>query len=369
MKLAILGTRGIPNNHGGFEQFAEYFSLYMANKGHDISVFNSHTHPYQLKEWNGVKIIHKNDPEDKIGTAGQFIYDLNCIRHCRKEHFDIILQLGYTSSSIWSKLLPKNSIIITNMDGLEWKRSKYKKPVRKFLKIAESLAVKNSDYLVSDSIGIQNYIKKVYNKESKYIAYGADVFNMPDKSVVEQYNVEPYKYNMLIARLEPENNIETILDGVSLAKQKEIILVIGKHDTSKFGSHLKNKYQNQENIKFVGGVYNMNHLNNLRYYSKFYFHGHSVGGTNPSLLEAMASGALIVANDNIFNKSILKLNALYFKEPKNISNIIDDNSFFEKNKEAFKNNNIKEIKLNFNWNLINSQYENYLFSKLKGNNG
>ncbi|MFV0565533.1 MAG: DUF1972 domain-containing protein [Flavobacteriaceae bacterium] len=366
MKLAILGTRGIPNNHGGFEQFAEYFSLYMVNKGHDVSVFNTHTHPFQLKEWNGVKIIHKNDPEHKIGTAGQFIYDLNCIKHCRKEHFDIILQLGYTSSSIWSKLLPKKSLIITNMDGLEWKRSKYTKPIRKFLKIAEKLAIKSSDFLISDSIGIQNYITQTYGKDSEYIAYGADVFNCPDELFIKQYNVEPYRYNMLIARLEPENNIESILDGVSLAKTNETFLVIGKHNVSKYGSYLKKKYKAHEHIKFIGGIYNLNHLNNLRYYSRFYFHGHSVGGTNPSLLEAMASGALVVANDNIFNKSILQNNALYFKNSTDICDIINNGTYyFEKSKENFKNNNIEEIKQKFNWDLINFQYESFLMSKIK----
>lgn len=364
MKLVILGTRGVPNNHGGFEQFAEYFSLYMVSKGHDVSVFNSHTHPFQLENWKGVKIIHKNDPEDKIGTVGQFIYDLNCINHCRKVHFDIILQLGYTSSSVWGKLLPKKSLTITNMDGLEWKRSKYGRPVRKFLKIAESLAIRNSDYLISDSIGIKNYIEKTYDKDSKYIAYGADIFNTPDKAILEKYDVKSFGYNMLIARLEPENNIETILDGACLSKHKEPFLVIGKHDINKFGSYLKSKYKNQEHIKFIGGIYDLSHLNNLRYYSKFYFHGHSVGGTNPSLLEAMASGALIIANDNVFNKSILKRNALYFQNSNDVCNILDNDGLFEENKETFKTNNAQEIKLNFNWDLINSQYEDYLLSKL-----
>lgn len=367
MKLIILGTRGVPNNHGGFEQFAEYFSLYMVDKGHDVSVFNSHTHPYQLEEWNGVKIIHKKDPENNIGTAGQFIYDLNCVMHCRKEHYDIILQLGYTSSSVWSKLMPKTSLVITNMDGLEWKRSKYQKPVRKFLKYAEGLAIFNSDFLISDSIGIQQYIRDAYKKESTYIAYGADVFEQPSETVLEQYKVKAGQYNMLIARLEPENNIEVILDGVSAAKTKDLFLVIGKHDVNKFGAYLKEKYKDQKHIKFIGGVYNLNHLNNLRYYSKLYFHGHSVGGTNPSLLEAMASGALIVANDNVFNKSILKGNALYFNNSTDVKHIIDDDSVYKKYKELYKSHNIDEINTNFNWNYINSQYETFLMSKLYGN--
>lgn len=367
MKIIILGTRGVPNNHGGFEQFAEYFSLYMVSKGHDVSVFNSNTHPYQLKEWNGVKIIHQNDPEDKIGTAGQFLYDLNCIMHCRKEHFDVILQLGYTSSSIWCKLMPKRSVVVTNMDGLEWKRSKYKKPVRKFLKFAESLAIHNSDFLISDSLGIQQYIQNTYKKDSTYIAYGADVFNNPSKDVLKQYDVKADKYNMLIARFEPENNIEVILDGVSAAEIKDTFVVVGKHDVNKFGTYLKEKYKNYPHIKFVGGIYNLEHLNNLRHYSKLYFHGHSVGGTNPSLLEAMASGALIVANDNVFNKSILNHKALYFKDAIDVTKIINDDSVYALHKEAFKTANMVEIKSNFNWNLINRQYETFLVSKLNGN--
>ena len=170
MKIAILGTRGIPNNHGGFEQFAEYFSVYLASKNHDVYVYNSHDYPYQDKNFNGVHIIHAYDPEYKIGTAGQFIYDFNCILDSRKRAFDVILQLGYTSSSIWHWLLPKSPMIVTNMDGMEWKRSKYSTSVRKFLKYAEKLAIKSSDYLISDSIGIQDYITKTYNRTSEFIA-------------------------------------------------------------------------------------------------------------------------------------------------------------------------------------------------------
>lgn len=352
----------MPNNHGGFEQFAEFFSLYMVGKGYDVSVFNSHNHPYKLKTWNGVNIIHQNDPESRIGTFGQFIYDLNCIRYCRKEHFDIILQLGYTSSSIWSFLFPKKSIIITNMDGLEWKRSKYSTHVQKFLKIAEKLAVKGSDFLISDSLGIQKYIFNTYKKGSKYIAYGATIFKEPNKKKISEYDLKPYNYSMLIARLEPENNIEVILDGFHKSNSNSTFIVIGK--INKFGEILKNKYQNDSRIKFLGSIYDLDILNNLRYYSRYYFHGHSVGGTNPSLLEAMASGALIIANDNIFNKSILKENARYFKNSEDVSKILDDDHVF-KFKEAFSQKNYLEIESKYTWELINEEYEIFLLSKFK----
>ncbi|MDC8005072.1 DUF1972 domain-containing protein [Aureisphaera galaxeae] len=358
MKIGILGTRGIPNYHGGFEQFAEFFAAFLAEKGHEVYVYSSHSHPYQEKTFMGAHIIHCNDPEEKIGTAGQFIYDLNCILDAKKRNFDILLQLGYTSNSVWYKLLPKKPLIITNMDGLEWKRSKYSKAVRHFLKHAEKWAVKSSDYLIADSIGIQNYLEKTYKRESRYIAYGAEKFENPNVDVLKEYGLETGGYNMLIARMEPENNIETILDGVAKAKQKTPFLVIGKHDTNAFGKHLTQKFKEVEHIKFLGGIYNFDHLNNLRYYSNLYFHGHSVGGTNPSLLEAMASNALIIAHKNEFNGKILEEDAFYFTNSDEVAGYIDSINDKSTHKSFLCNNSDKISNL-FAWDIINNKYLNF----------
>ena len=353
MKIAILGTRGVPNYYGGFEQFAEFFSVYLVEKGHEVFVYNSHNHPFQEKTFHGVNIIHQNDPEHKLGTFGQFIYDYNCIMDSRKRDFDIILQLGYTSNSIWFFLLPKKPIIITNMDGLEWKRTKYSKPVQQFLKFAERLAAVSSDYLVSDSLGIKTFLKKQYNKESTYIAYGAHPFTNPDETIISDYNVTKNNYNMIMARFEPENNLEMVLDGVALNIDKTPILVIGNHET-KYGNFLKTKYKENENIRFLGGIYNIDHLNNLRYFSNIYFHGHSVGGTNPSLLEAMASKAFVIAHNNHFNKAILKENGYYFSNPQEVKNILET---IKKNDNLqLVQNNFDAIENEFNWDKINGEY-------------
>lgn len=353
MKIAILGTRGIPNYYGGFEQFAEFFSVYLVEKGHEVYCYNSHNHKFQEKTFHGVNIIHQHDPEYKYGTFGQFIYDYNCIMDSRKRDFDIILQLGYTSNSVWYFLLPKKSIIVTNMDGLEWKRTKYSKPVQQFLKFAERLAAISSDYLISDSLGIEKFLKKKYNKQSTYIAYGAHPFNNPNEEILKQYGVKKENFNMIMARFEPENNLDMVLEGVSISGDKTPILVIGKHDT-KYGEYLKNKYKNFNNINFLGGIYNLEHLNNLRYFSKLYFHGHSVGGTNPSLLEAMASQALVIAHNNDFNKGILKENSYYFSNPEEVKNILET---------IKKSDNLPMVQINyqaiikdFNWDKINGQY-------------
>ncbi len=369
MKIAILGTRGVPNYYGGFEQFAEFFSVYLVEQGHEVYCYNSHNHPFQEKDFKGVTIIHKHDPEYKFGTFGQFIYDFNCIIDSRKKNFDIILQLGYTSNSIWFFLLPKKPIIITNMDGIEWKRSKYSKPVQQFLKFAERLAAFSSDYLVSDSLGIKSFLKNRYGKESTYIAYGAHPFDTPNESVLSEYNVEKNQFNMIMARFEPENNLDMVLEGVALNSQdKTPILVVGNHNT-KYGTYLKNKFKSHSNIRFMGGIYNLEHLNNLRYFSNIYFHGHSVGGTNPSLLEAMASKAFVAAHNNEFNRGVLKDNAVYFKNAEEVKNILI--SFEKNNNLHFIQNNFESIVNEFNWNVINGKYLQLFeesISRLKGGN-
>ena len=180
MRIGILGCRGIPNHYGGFEQFAEYLSKGLVERGMEVWVYNSHNHPYQESEWHGVRLIHCYDPEYKIGTVGQFIYDLNCILDSRKRNFDIIYQLGNTSSSVWYRLLPGKPFKVSNLDGLEWMRTKYSMPVRKFLRYAEKTAVKNNDLLIADSEAIQEYVLKTYHLPSVFIPYGAEIFNDPD---------------------------------------------------------------------------------------------------------------------------------------------------------------------------------------------
>ena len=341
LRIGILGTRGIPNHYGGFEQFAEYLSVGLVQRGHEVYVYNSSHHPYKEKEWNGVQIIHCGDPEQKIGTIGQFIYDLNCINDARKRDLDILLHLGYTSDSIWHWRWPKKTVNMVNIDGMEWMRSKFNKPTRRFLKFAESLAAKNAQVLIADSPQMQHHFLITYGKKPVYIPYGAEVFTSPDDSIPLTYKLTPHEYFLLVARMEPENNIEMILRGYIASAQNFPLLVIG-NVTNKFGKYLNAQFRNR-GIQFAGSVYNQDILNNLRYYSAWYFHGHSVGGTNPSLLEAMACRCNIAAHNNVFNKSVLQNGADYFSTANELATIINsptDNTATDKRKQL----NIQKIR-------------------------
>lgn len=357
LRIGIIGTRGIPNHYGGFEYFAEHLSQGLTQKGYEVYVYCAHTHPNKATYWNGVNIIHCYDPEYWLGTAGQFIYDLNCIRDARKRSFDVLLLLGYTSSAIWGPFYPRRAAIISNMDGLEWKRTKYARPVQRFLLHAEKLAIRYSDFFVADSTYIQAYLQKKYQVSPEYIAYGATVFNQPDETVLTHYGLQSHRYNMLMARMEPENNIETILDGYHSAKSHHVFIVVG-NTTNKFGQYLKNKFRRDRRIRFIGSVFNQPHINNLIYHSNLYFHGHSVGGTNPSLLEAMGSHALIVAQDNVFNRAVLEQNGYYFNSATDIQQYADSLSKNAAAEHLLTANKAK-IEEWYNWSRIIDTYESF----------
>jgi len=355
LKIGILGTRGVPNHYGGFEHFAAHLSRGLVANGHQVTVYNSSKHPYQKKEWHGVRIVHCFDPEYIIGVPGQFIYDLNCILHARKEKYDIVLMLGYTSSSVWGFLYPAYSTVITNMDGLEWKRTKFSKPVRRFLQYAEKLAVRFSHFHIADSPVIKKYIDSRYQIQSKYIAYGAGLYPLTDETQLDTYGLTKNNYFLLMARMEPENNIEMVLDGYCLTTTATKFVVIGNTGNG-YGSYLADKYKNDKRIVFLGPIFDEQIVQSLTSCCSLYFHGHSVGGTNPSLLDAMAARAPLAVHNNPFNLSIVKENTLLFSNAADVCNLINANNFV--NTEHIENN-YATIKNQFTWEKIISQYENY----------
>lgn len=357
LRIAIIGTRGIPNQYGGFEQVAAYLGQGLVETGHEVTVYNPHNHRYQEKEWNGVQIVHCYEP-GYLGSIGQFVYDLNCILDARKKQFDVWLMLGYTSSSIWGSLFPAGTAIVTNMDGLEWKRSKYSAMVKQFLRFAEKLAVRYSDFLVADSTVIQSYLQQRHAVTSSYIAYGATPINEVDVKWLDAFDVKPGEYFLALARMEPENNIAMLLEGFLKAGTDKKMLVIGNLQTG-FGQKMIQRFGSAPGILFHSAEYDMAKLDALRFHASLYFHGHSCGGTNPSLLEAMASMALVAAHDNPFNRAVLGSDAFYFSSADDISQLMNE-TINHKWAASIKENNILKIQTRYCWSNIVGAYEKLL---------
>ena len=374
MKIAFVSTRGIPNNYGGFEQFAEYISVGLVARGHDVTVYSPHFHPYKESSYKGVKIKHIYSPEKWMGSSvGSFFYDFSSLRDALKnENFDIIYEAGYTSiipAYIWFNIKNrKNPIVVTNMDGLEYKRSKFNPLVQKIIFWEEKMAVKHSHYLIADNMGIHDYYKEKYRRDSKFLAYGADIHTDFNVDTLSEYDVTANNYYILIARLEPENNIEMAIQGYLKSKEngKKPLLIIG-NTTTPHGKYLSGKYGHINSVRFLGGIYNFKVLDDLRHFSSAYFHGHSVGGTNPSLLEAMAAGCIILANDNIFNRSVLKDNAIYYNSSDEVTRILNDEKCFS-DKEALIANNIQRISTDYSWERLVDQHEEYFKELLREHN-
>ncbi len=367
MKIAFISTRGIPNNYGGFEQFAEYISVGLVKKGHKVTVYSPHFHPYKENYYKGVRIKHIYSPEMWMGSSvGSFFYDFVSLRDALKqEEFDIIYEAGYTSiipAYIWFNVKNiKYPIFTTNMDGLEYKRTKFNKWVQKFLFWEERTAVKHSHYLIADNMGIHDYYKEKYGKESKFLAYGADIHSDYDENFLNEFQLNSFGYYLLIARLEPENNIIMAIDGYLASKENmhRPLVIVGRTDTP-HGKELIAQYGSEKSIRFVGGIYDFKKLNSIRHFSYAYFHGHSVGGTNPSLLEAMASGCFILANDNIFNRAVLKENAFYYKTTQAVTDLLDGiDKIVSKCKDSYVSSNLYVIQEEYSWEKLVDEHEKY----------
>lgn len=306
-RIAILGTRGIPNVYGGFEELAEHLAVYLADRGHHVVVYQTHNHPFKDQTYKGVVIERCYNAEVILGTFGQFAYDFNCQWHARKQHFDVWLHLGYTSNTLWSFLWPKTVKHVSNMDGLEWKRQKYVPIVQRFLRWAEKQAAIHSDVLVADHLEMAKYLKQTFSVDSALIGYGAS------EITAEKPNIDlPESFDLMMARMEPENHIDLILASQLHVRRP---LVVAGHLTNRYARALIKRYPPGKKIYWLGGVYHKPHAEWLRKNCTYYIHGHSVGGTNPSLIQAMASGCRIIAHDNVFNRGVLSKDAVgYFKD-------------------------------------------------------
>ncbi|HEY1096602.1 MAG TPA: DUF1972 domain-containing protein [Alphaproteobacteria bacterium] len=324
-QLIILGTHGIPARHGGFETFTERMALYLIKHGWQVTVMGQADEADETS-WNDIQCIYlKKRKSGFLKYLDPLLYDMAAIWHTR--HMPgIILTLGYNTAifNLLPYFLQRRQII--NMDGLEWKRSKYKYWHEKlWLRLNEWVALRIADTCIADHPEIASYLlKKSPHTRIKTIAYGADIPRQSeiDIHLLDTFHVKPHEYGLIIARAEPENQIADMVHAWKNAKSPHPLLIVGKYDR-------QNKYQNyvlslaDDRIKFIGAIYDPKTINTLRSFTAVYLHGHQVGGTNPSLVEAMAAASPIIAHDNPFNRHTTGHHAFYFELGRDLTLKID----------------------------------------------
>jgi glycosyltransferase involved in cell wall biosynthesis len=345
-KVAVVGTVGIPACYGGFESLVENLTNYSSDKVRYEIFCSSKSYPVKLSHHNGAKLSYVPLSANGIQSIP---YDIFSLILCLFKKPDVTLILGVSGClflPIYCFL--SNSKVVTNIDGLEWKRDKWGKWARKFLKFSESLAVKYSDVIITDNKAIGDYVDAEYSKDNVVIAYGGD------HVIVDSLDTAPQEdYFLSLCRIEPENNVEMILNAFAGRECK--LKFVGNWDSSEFGKALKRKFSESKNIEIIDPVYDLNQLFKLRSQCKGYIHGHSAGGTNPSLVEAMHFGKPIFAFDCNFNRYSTEDCASYFCDSNTLIQSVCKLSDFEL---SIVGAAMKEIaKRRYTWNVICQQYE------------
>lgn len=350
-KVAIIGTQGVPANYGGFESLVENIIGINQSKEIAYTVFcSSKDMKNKLESHKGAQLkyipLHANGMQS-------IPYDIwSMIKAIRG--YDTILILG-TSGCIFLPILKwlSRKRIVVNIDGLEHKRDKWGKLAKWILKTSESIAVKFADVIIADNKGIQNYVTDTYGKKSEMIAYGGDhvIRDIPENKqaeILKHYGLTKNEYAIKVCRIEPENNCHIVLEAFAQSRKK--LMFIGNWNKNDYARNLKAKYEKYENISIQNAIYDLDILFTLRKNAWRYIHGHSAGGTNPSLVEAMFFARPILAFDVIYNRETTHNEAYYFKNIEDLVNLLKQENL---NGEQMYKIASKE----YTWKHIAKQYE------------
>ena len=301
MHIQILGTRGIPSQHGGFETFAQDLALHLAGNGHRVTVYCQAETGEQTREsvWRGIRLIHIPAP---LSPAGTMKFDLKCVLHsCREE--GIALTLGYNTAlfSLFYRLCGHKNIM--NMDGLEWRRKKWSLPAKLWLLLNEWLGARFANHLIADHPEIARHLAR-HTRASRItmIPYGSVVPAPSQHSLLDALSLKPGEYDLVIARPEPENSICEIVQAFSARPRATELIILGHYLPDLVPYHAEVLRNAGTQVRFIGPVYDRELVGAMRMHARSYIHGHRVGGTNPSLVEAMACANPIIAHDNPFTR-------------------------------------------------------------------
>lgn len=322
MKIAILGTRGIPARYGGFETFAEKLAIGLSERGFDVTVFCASGESPAPDVFQGVKLHYVSAPS--LGPLLTILYDLRCLWAARKG-YDVVYMLGYGAAPFC--LIPRlwGTEVWINPDGLEWARAKWGLVAKTYFRLMEWASLHVANLIIADAEAIAISLSSRHGRlrACTVIPYGCEVIETPPPAeLLSEWNLVPENYSLVVCRLEPENHVLEILLAFQQSRSKRQLIVLGNHLTgTRYIAQLHAVHDPR--IRLIGTVYDQAKLACLRYHCFAYMHGHSVGGTNPSLLEALGCGNLIFAHDNPFNRETLGPCGIYFANAPGLTQALD----------------------------------------------
>jgi len=321
LKIALVGTRGVPARYGGFETCVEEVGQRLVARGHEVVVYcrTQRFSDSADKEYLGMQLVHLPAPQKR--TLETICHTGLSVGHLLGHRVDAAIVFN-AANSPWLPLLRASSIpVATHVDGLEWKRAKWGRWGRKYYRFAESMAVRWSDSLIADAAGIQSYYRSEFGAECELISYGAPLVSLGASQRIGELKLEPGKYDLVVARFEPENHVDVIVGGYANSAARLPLVVVGSAPYAE--QHTRAIHAlGDSRVKFLGSVWDQELLDQLYANSRIYWHGHSVGGTNPSLLRALGAGTAVNAFEVTFNREILGVSGEYFTTPADVAALL-----------------------------------------------
>ena len=358
--VRILGTHGVPGNYGGFETAAENVALFLADRGWQVIVYCQVDEGDRMwqDEWKGITRI--NIPMPDRSWKGTSRFDLISIRHA-SQFGDLCLTFGYNTAIFNTLQRIKGIPNVINMDGIEWSRAKWGKALKTVLWSNERVACLVGNHLIADHPEINTYLStRVRPDKISTITYGSARVVSAPTTTPEALGLTPGRYFTIVARPVPENSLLELVQGFSQKPRGARLAVLGNYDPAQDRYHAAVQAAASDEVAFLGAIHEPEKVQSLRFHSLGYLHGHTVGGTNPSLTEALGCGNPIIAHDNVYNRWVARDAALYFTTPTEVSHALDALIESPGLAQTLSENARRRHTEEFTWEHVAGQYEELL---------
>ena len=318
MRVALLGTRGVPARYSGFETCVEEVGRRLVARGHDVVVYCRYRGQHQ-RDHLGMRLV--NLPALRLKATETLTHTFFSALDVVWRDVDAAIVFNAANAALVPLLKARRIPVAVHVDGLEWKRDKWSDLGKRYYLVSERLAVRWADRLIADSRAIQAYYLERYGAASDYLTYGAPILAPAPARRLADAGLSPRRYHLVVARLEPENNVHVVVEGYCRSGADHPLVVVGG---APYGERYIQSLRAMADgrVTFLGGVWDQELLDELYAHCLTYLHGHSVGGTNPSLLRAMGAGAPVAAVDVAFNREVLADTGVYFGSPDDVAAIV-----------------------------------------------
>lgn len=355
MRIAILGTRGIPAAYGGFETFAEELSTRLVDRGFHVTVYCEGDGKDGPRELKGVELRYV--PTKLRGSLATVLFDVMCFWNARKE-FDVVYMLGYGAAPF--AVIPRlwRTTVWLNVDGVEWRRAKWGLVARIYFRLMEYVSTVAPSRVIADADAIRTHLRSRHGGrfQCSVIPYGARVIDTPCAVPENFHSITERPFYLVVCRLEPENHVIEIIRGYLASNSPYPLVIVGNHKAASAYTRDLLRFRSDK-VRFIGTVFHQPTLEAIRASCRAYVHGHSVGGTNPSLLEAMGCGSVVAAHDNAFNREVVGEAGLFFRTPEDLKGIFEHlDELSDAELHQLREQGKARINQRYSWDQIVSQY-------------